>query len=147
LGRVGRHDFVTAVWLLCYAETEADLRAMAATAHDNLDDGGAYLGIEMNPCFDWHAEPATRYGLTHTSLSTFDGGRRLKVTAHVDPPISFNATYWTAGPIVKALLDTGFRSVELVAPALPADGVEEFGDAFWAGFLSNPTILGIRAVK
>jgi SAM-dependent methyltransferase len=147
LGTVGRFDVVTAVWLLCYAETRADLAAMAGTAFDNLDDGGVYLGIEMNPCFDWHGEPATRYGLTHVAESTCDGGKRLAVTAHVDPPISFNATFWEAGPIVRAFLDTGFRSVEFVAPVLGADGVAEFGEEFWAGFRSNPTILGIRAVK
>ncbi len=146
-GVLGEFDVVTAVWLLCYAETQADLTAMAATAYSNLRDGGEYVGIEMNPAFDWSREPATKYGLTHRVLEEFDGGKRLEVTAHVEPEISFKAVFWSASPIVRAFLDAGFRSVEFTAPDLPEAAVAEFGAGFWAEFLANPTILGLRARK
>lgn len=138
-------DLVTAVWLLCYAEDRAQLRAMATAARRHLGPGGTYVGVEMNPAFDWSGPPATAYGLTHTTEGVFDGGRALAVVAHVDPPVSFRATFWEAGPIVEAFRSAGFRSVELVAPVLPAEAVEDRGAAFWADFRANPTICGIRA--
>lgn len=143
LGAVGRFDLVTAVWLLCYSRDRADLTAMARTAYDNLADGGAYLGLEMNPGYDWSGPPATKYGLTHRPDGDFPGGKRLTVTAHVDPPISFEAYFWTEEPIVAAFREAGFRSVEIVPARLPA----EAQDAFWDDFRANPTIVGIRAVK
>jgi SAM-dependent methyltransferase len=146
-GVLGEFDVVSAVWLLCYAESQADLTAMARTAYGNLRDGGEYIGIEMNPAFDWRREPATKYGLTHRALEEFDGGKRLEVTAHVEPEISFKAVFWTASPIVRAFLDAGFRSVEFAAPEVPEAAVAEFGADFWAEFLANPTILGLRARK
>jgi SAM-dependent methyltransferase len=143
LGVVGRFDQVNAVWLLCYARDRPDLAAMAGTIYDNLAPGGVYTGLEMNPRFDWRGPLATKYGLTHEPTAEFDGGKELTVTAHVDPPISFQAYFWTAEPIVEALRGAGFRSVELVPAVLPAAD----DDHFWDDFRVNPTIVGIRAVK
>lgn len=147
LPRLGRFDLVSAVWLLCYALTPAELTDLARAAFDNLADGGRYAGIEMNPAFDWHGPPATRYGLTHRAQSTIPHGKRLRVTAHVQPDISFDATFWEAGPILDAFLTAGFRAVEFVAPVIPEAGVAEFGDSFWDDFRTNPPLLGITAVR
>jgi toxoflavin synthase len=143
LGTVGQFDLVTAVWLLCYAEDRADLAAMAGTAYDNLAPGSHYVGVEMNPRFAWDGPPATKYGLTHRPDETFPGGKRLTVTAHVEPPISFQAFFWEPEPVVAAFLGAGFREVDFVPAVLPAGPA----DAFWADFRENPTIVGIRAVK
>ncbi|MCG5219714.1 class I SAM-dependent methyltransferase [Streptosporangium sp. KLBMP 9127] len=143
LGVVGRFDFVTAVWLLCYARDRLNLSAMAGTIYDNLAPGGVYAGVEMNPRFDWNGPKATKYGLTHRPDADFPGGKELAVTAHVDPPISFSAYFWEEEPIITALLGAGFRSVEFVPAELPVDR----DDTFWGDFRLNPTIVGIRAVK
>ncbi|MEU9834811.1 class I SAM-dependent methyltransferase [Streptosporangium sp. NPDC048047] len=143
LGAVGRFDLVNAVWLLCYARDRSDLAAMAGTIHDNLAPGGVYTGLEMNPNFDWDGPLATKYGLTHRPDADFPGGKELTVTAHVNPPISFQACFWEEEPVVTALRDAGFRSVEIVPPVLPADR----DDPFWDDFRTNPAIVGIRAVK
>jgi SAM-dependent methyltransferase len=143
LGTVGQFDAVTAVWLLCYARNADDLEAMARTAYQNLVPGGAYLGVEMNPRFDWGGPPATKYGLTHQPDAEFTGGKELTVTAHVDPPISFQAYFWEEAPIVASFRRAGFRQVDVVPAVLPA----EPGDAFWDDFRANPTIVGIRATK
>ncbi|GGS30128.1 class I SAM-dependent methyltransferase [Actinokineospora fastidiosa] len=143
LGAVGEFDLVTAVWLLCYARDRADLTAMARTAYDNLAPGGEYVGVEMNPRFDWSGPPATAYGLTHRPDADFAGGKDLTVTLHVDPPVTFQACFWTEEPIRTAFADAGFRHVEFRPATLPADA----GDAFWDDFRRNPTIVGIRAVK
>lgn len=143
LGVVGRFHVVNAVWLLCYARSAIDLAAMARTIHDNLAPGGVYTGLEMNPRFDWDGPPATRYGLTHRADADFPGGKDLTVTAHVDPPISFQATFWQEAPILSAFRSAGFRSTRIVPAVLPA----EPGDPFWDDFRANPTIVGIRAIK
>lgn len=143
LGVLGRFDMVTAVWLLCYARDRADLAAMARGIYDNLVPGGVYAGLEMNPHFDWSGPPATKYGLTHRPGREFPGGKELQVTAHVDPPISFQAYHWEEEPIVAALREAGFRSVRILPAVLPADR----DDAFWDDFRANPTIVGIRAVR
>lgn len=143
LGVVGRFDQVNAVWLLCYARDRLDLTAMARTIYDNLAPGGVYTGVEMNPRFDWRGPMATKYGLTHRPDAEFPGGKELTVTAHVDPPISFQAYFWEEEPIVAALREAGFRSVRLVPAVLKA----EHDDVFWDDFRANPTIAGIRAVK
>ncbi|MEV6979702.1 class I SAM-dependent methyltransferase [Sphaerisporangium sp. NPDC051017] len=143
LGVAGRFDLVTAVWLLCYARDPLDLSAMASAAYDNLAPGGMYVGVEMNPRFDWAGPKATKYGLTHRPDADFPGGKELTVTAHVDPPITFQACFWEEEPIVAALRGAGFRSVELVPATVPADPA----DTFWDDFRTNPTIVGIRAVK
>jgi SAM-dependent methyltransferase len=143
LGVVGEFELVTAVWLLCYARDRADLAAMAATAYANLAPGGRYAGVEMNPRFDWNGPPATRYGLTHRSDAEFSGGRELTVTAHVDPPITFQACFWEEEPIATAFSDAGFTEVEFVPATLPVDP----DDGFWDDFRKNPTIVGVRALK
>jgi toxoflavin synthase len=143
LGVVGRFDRVNAVWLLCYARDRHDLAAMAGAIHRNLAPGGVYTGLEMNPRFDWQGPPATKYGLTHRPDAEFAGGKRLTVTAHVDPPISFQAYFWAEQPIVDAFREAGFRTVDIVPAVLPA----EPGDTFWDDFRRNPTIVGIRAVR
>ncbi|WP_043619872.1 class I SAM-dependent methyltransferase [Nonomuraea candida] len=144
LGVIGRFDLVNAVWLLCYARDRSDLAAMARTIHDNLAPGGVYTGLEMNPRFDWAGPKATKYGLTHRPDADFPGGKELTVTAHVDPPISFQACFWEEEPVVTALREAGFRSVELVPAVLTAD---QAADPFWDDFRANPPIVGIRAVK
>ncbi|MBG0830130.1 class I SAM-dependent methyltransferase [Planomonospora sp. ID67723] len=143
LDTVGRFDMVTAVWLLCYARNRLDLSAMAGAIYDNLARGGVYVGVEMNPRFDWSGPKATAYGLTHRPDAEFPGGKELTVTAHVDPPISFQACFWEEEPIVTALREAGFRSVEILPAVLTAEGE----DAFWDDFRANPTIVGIRAIK
>jgi toxoflavin synthase len=143
LGVVGRFDQVNAVWLLCYARDWLDLADMARTSYDNLAPGGVYTGLEMNPRFDWRGPMATKYGLTHRPDAEFPGGKELMVTAHVDPPISFQAYFWEEEPIVAAFREAGFRSVRLVPAVLEA----ERDDVFWDDFRDNPIITGIRAVK
>ncbi|MBE1461992.1 hypothetical protein [Kibdelosporangium phytohabitans] len=125
---------------MCYARTFDDLAAMARTAYDNLRPGGEYVGVEMNPRFDWQGPPATEYGLTHRPGARFPGGRELMVTLHVDPPITFRACHWEAEPIVDAFHAAGFTSAGFV----PAVGP---GGEFWADFRQNPTVTAIRAVK
>lgn len=138
LGAVGEFDLVTAVWLLCYARNTDDLTAMARTAYENLKPGGEYVGIEMNPWFDWDGPPATKYGLTHEP--DLPGGEDLTVTIHLDPPITFRACHWRAEPITNAFRAAGFAKVGFVPATEPAE-------PFWDEFRANPTFSGIRAVK
>jgi len=144
--KLGEFDLVSAAYLLHYASSEKDLRAMCANIAAQLKPGGRLISINENPAQAIeHYAGYTRYGfnkkashpLSNESLITYMMVSGTKL-------IKFDAYYYSAEVYEAALTAAGFtdivwRPLEL-APTLP-EGVEP---EYFEAYLANPPVIGLE---
>ncbi len=142
---LGRFDVVSAAYLLNYARDEGTLTAMCRAAHAHLPATGRFVGVTQNPLFSFAGPPPDQYGFAFTPLETTDFGTRIRVTAALEPPITFETCLIRPEIYTAAFAAAGFRELRWVPLRVPAVSVRRFGADFWTGFLDNPPIVMFAA--
>ncbi|MFJ3817668.1 methyltransferase domain-containing protein [Streptomyces sp. NPDC090056] len=149
LPRLGAFDLVSAVWLLNYATTKAELTAMLRGIHDNLAPGGRFVALTVRPEFEPFGPKWDAYGLRVVS-ETPDGDRGILVTDLIGTETStITTSRWSHGAFAECLAAAGFEDYAWAVPEVPAESVERFGDAFWDNYRANPIpglLVGTRPV-
>ncbi|MEW2035140.1 class I SAM-dependent methyltransferase [Streptomyces roseifaciens] len=144
---LGRFDVVTAAYLLNYAREEATLTAMCRGAFERLPRGGRFIGVTQNPRFSFEGPLPDPYGFAFDPLETSAFGTRIRVTAALEPPITFETCLIRPQVYEAAFAAAGFAKVSWVPLHVPQAVLERFGAAYWEGFLANPPIVMFEAVR
>ncbi|MCP2168915.1 class I SAM-dependent methyltransferase [Goodfellowiella coeruleoviolacea] len=140
---LGRFDVVTAIWLLGYAETEADLDRMVGNLRANLAPGGLLVVLVPNPDADWDLlANYDRYG--YRVVRTGPAGTRQPVTVQVlgDPPFDFASFYWPPGVVDAAVARAGLTDVTRHPTVLPDT---DHDVEFWRQLQQSPTFAVFSA--
>ncbi|MFE9577002.1 class I SAM-dependent methyltransferase [Nocardia sp. NPDC006044] len=144
--RVGPVDLVTAVYVLPYAKSIADLGRMCRGAADALRPGGRFVAFALNPEFS--ADPGwyERYGFTLQSKPVRAQGEPLTLTSYqFEPPVTVTGYRWTQAAHETALHDAGFEDIAWTAPEPTPEGIAEHGAAFWQPYIQCPHALIVTA--
>ncbi|WP_058043248.1 class I SAM-dependent methyltransferase [Streptomyces roseifaciens] len=144
---LGSFDVVTAAYLLNYAREEATLTAMCRGAFERLPQGGRFIGVTQNPHFSFEGPLPDPYGFAFAPLETSAFGTRIRVTAALEPPITFETCLIRPEVYEAAFAAAGFTKVSWVPLHVPQAVLERFGAAYWEGFLANPPIVMFEAVR
>ncbi len=147
LGRLGAFDLVTAVWLLNYAESCEQLRAMARGAWENLESGGRFVAFTINPAFDYRTSESDKYGVRIVGESPEDDHVVCHGEFTLDPPVAVDVRRFTTQQYEAALTDAGFSGIEWRAASPSSDDVATHGAAYWADFRENCIGIGIVATR
>jgi 2-polyprenyl-3-methyl-5-hydroxy-6-metoxy-1,4-benzoquinol methylase len=140
----GRFDIATAVYLLNYAFDFSEMERMCQGAHRNLKEGGEFFVLTQNPDFSFSGPNATKYGFTFVPLGTTVIGRRVRITAQLPSPISFETSIVHRVVYEDALSITGFRDIDWVPLDVPDAAVRKYGSRYWDDFRANPPLAMLR---
>jgi toxoflavin synthase len=144
LPQLGRFDIATAVYLLNYAADFAEMKRMCQGIHRNLTDGGEFFVLTQNPDFSFTGPNATKYGFTFIPLGRTMIGRRVRITAQLSSPISFETAIVHRLVYEDALSITGFRDIEWVPLEIPEEAIHKYGNRYWDDFRANPPLAMLR---
>ncbi|MEV4436245.1 class I SAM-dependent methyltransferase [Streptomyces sp. NPDC049555] len=143
LGR--RFDVATAVQLLGYAEDVAVMERMCRNVHRSLVPGGEFFVLLQTPDFRFDGPSMAAYGFLCEPTGEQAGtGPRIRVTALLDPPISFVSTCPRREVYEKCLRAAGFEDVTWVPLQVSDAGLRRFGADFWADLRANPPLEMLR---
>ncbi|MFI8930355.1 class I SAM-dependent methyltransferase [Streptomyces sp. NPDC053474] len=143
---LGRHfDIALGVQLLNYAEDIAAMERMGRNVHRSLKPGGEFFVFAQNPDYRFDGPSLAKYGfLCEATGEEIETGPRVRVTALLDPPISFVGACPRREVYEQCLRAAGFSEVTWVPVTVSEAGVREFGADFWADCLANPPLEMLR---
>ncbi|MGW6704913.1 class I SAM-dependent methyltransferase [Streptomyces sp. NPDC054956] len=140
-----RFDIGLAVQLLSYAQDVAATELMCRNAHRSLKPGAEFFVLNQSPDFRFDGPTPERYGfrseLTGEEVET---GPQVRITALLDPPVSFVANLPRREVYEKCLEAAGFSDLTWVPVEVSEAGLREFGAGFWADFHANPPLEMLR---
>ncbi|MFJ2862425.1 class I SAM-dependent methyltransferase [Kitasatospora sp. NPDC087314] len=143
LGR--KFDVATAVQLLNYAEDAAAMERMCRNVHQSLAPGAEFFVLLQTPDYRFDGPSPEKYGflaeLTGEDAAT---GPRIRITALLDPPISFVSTCPRREVYEESLRAGGFRELTWVPLEVSEAGLREFGAEYWSDFHANPPLQMLR---
>ncbi|WP_030674336.1 class I SAM-dependent methyltransferase [Streptomyces sp. NRRL B-1347] len=143
---LGRHfDVALAVQLLNYAEDIAAMERMCRNVRRSLKPGGEFFVFAQNPDYRFDGPSLAKYGfLCEPTGEEIETGPRVRVTALLDPPVSFVGACPRREVYEHCLRTAGFSEVTWVPLKVSDDGVREFGADFWADCFANPPLEMLR---
>lgn len=148
-GKVGRFDLVCAVYVLPYARTVDQLKAMCQGAADALRPGGRFVTFSLNPDVSLDREWYAHYGFTmegvRAGAERRDGAPLILTATFVDPPVRITPYLWGRQRHEDALYDAGFSDIRWVAPRPTAKGVRDQGEQYWEHYTTCAHVLIVEA--
>ncbi len=138
-------DLAVAVQLFNYAEDVATIERMCHNIHRSIADGAEFFAFMQSPDFRFDGPSLAKYGFLCESLGEeTEIGPRVRITALLDPPISFVANPPSREVYEKCLRAAGFSEITWVPLDISDAGVREFGESFWADFRANRPLEMLR---
>ncbi|MBB5121797.1 ToxA protein [Streptomyces eurocidicus] len=140
-----RFDVAVAVQLFNYAEDVATIARMCRNIHRSITDGAEFFAFAQNPDFRFGGPSLAKYGFLCESLGEETPiGPRVRITALLDPPISFVANPPGREVYEECLRAAGFDELTWVPLEVSADGVRAYGEDFWDDYTTNPPLTMLR---
>ncbi|MCB5168458.1 methyltransferase domain-containing protein [Streptomyces bambusae] len=138
-------DVAVAVQAFNYANDVAEIERMMHNIRRSLKPGGSFCLFVQSPDFDFTGPSLSKYGfLCESTGKDNEIGRGIRLTALLDPPVSFEATVPSRETYEKTLTAAGFSAVEWVRLDVSDAGVQEFGAEYWADYAANRPLTMIR---
>lgn len=138
-------DIAVAVQLFNYAEDVATIERMCRNIHRSIAEGAEFFAFAQSPDFRFDGPSLAKYGFLCESLGEeTEIGPRVRITALLDPPISFVANPPSREVYEKALRAAGFDEVTWVPLEVSAAGVRAYGEDFWDDYAANPPLTMLR---
>ncbi|MFC9329726.1 class I SAM-dependent methyltransferase [Kitasatospora sp. NPDC057015] len=138
-------DLAVAVQLFNYAEDVATIERMCRNIHESLADGAEFFAFVQHPDYRFDGPSLAKYGFLCESLGEeTEIGPRVRITALLDPPISFVANPPSREVYENSLRAAGFHDLAWVPLEISADGVHAYGREFWDDFAANPPLTMLR---
>ena len=147
---IGRFDIVLAVYLLNYADSDETLRAMLQKTHDLLAPNGQLIAYTFNPEFTLRKGNASKYKFTVAYRDEYPPvphRHPVSVTVNFESPVVIKNYQWDAIAYQQVASRVGFRELVWHPVEVSSQGVEEYGQGFWAEYLDNSIVSGFRCVK
>lgn len=142
-------DLVTGVFLLNYAESLGGLIKMLAAIGGVLKPGGRFAGITQNPRFRFYQGIRFQRRFRRCAAGKPQDGEKFFIEFHAPagPVCEVYCFHWSAATYRAAFAETGFRRFRWVTPAADCAGCRKAERAFFASYLKNPHIIGLKAEK
>ncbi|MEW2418473.1 class I SAM-dependent methyltransferase [Streptomyces sp. NPDC046866] len=138
-------DVAVAVQAFNYAADVAEIERMMRNIRRSLVPGGAFYLFVQDPAFDFSGPSLEKYGfLCEATGKDNEIGTGIRLTALLDPPVSFEAVVPSKETYEHTLEAAGFTGIEWVPLHISAAGVEKFGEEYWADYTANPPLTMIR---
>lgn len=144
-----KFDLVVAAYLLNYAQTRSDLRAMCEGIARCLKPGGRFVTVNGNPSLNFPSAPSYRqYGFETSVVGTWQEGTPITWTFHLEDGAFHIENYYLDEKIhEEAFAAAGFREVRWHAPNLSPAGEAACEKGFWNTFLDHSPVTLIECVK
>ncbi|MEU6017701.1 hypothetical protein ABZ826_27770 [Streptomyces sp. NPDC047515] len=118
---------------------------MCRNIHRSLVDGAEFFVFAQHPDFLFDGPSLAKYGFTCEAIGgESESGPRVKITALLDPPISFICTPPRREVYENSLRAAGFTELNWVPLAISDAGVREYGKDFWDDYAANPALVMLR---
>ncbi|MEU8773418.1 methyltransferase domain-containing protein [Streptomyces sp. NPDC048606] len=138
-------DVAVAVQAFNYAQDVAEIERMMRNIHRSLTPGGSFFLFVQSPDFDFDGPSLAKYGfLCESTGKDNEIGRGIRLTALLEPQVSFEATVPSRETYEKTLTAAGFSAVEWVRLDVSEAGVAEFGEEYWQDYAGNRPLTMIR---
>jgi SAM-dependent methyltransferase len=138
-------DIGLAVQLLSYAPDVATTERMCRNARRSLKPGAEFFVLNQSPDFRFDGPTPEKYGFrSELTGEEAETGPQVRITALLDPPVSFVANRPRREVYETCLRAAGFRDLTWVPLTVSEAGVREFGADFWADFRANPPLEMLR---
>ncbi|GHC78114.1 class I SAM-dependent methyltransferase [Streptomyces flavofungini] len=140
-----RFDVALGVQLLNYAPDIAAMERMCRHVHRSLRPGGEFFVLAQTPEYRFDGPSLAKYGFRcEATGEEIETGPRIRLTALLDPPISFVGTCPRREVYEQSLRAAGFSELTWVPVEVSEAGVREHGADFWADLLVNPPLVMLR---
>ena len=147
LPHLGSFDLVTAVHLLAYATSRAQLLGMFRSVYTNLVAGGRFIAYTNNPVFTLSKPNCTKYGVTILHLEPEEDRYACEAEFVAEPPFRVRWFQWHRAPCEWALQEAGFRDWAWYPPEVAPEDVARYGEAYWRDFYDNCPNIGLVCEK
>ncbi|MEU6758342.1 class I SAM-dependent methyltransferase [Streptomyces sp. NPDC046685] len=138
-------DVAVAVQAFNYAADVAEIGQMMRNIRRSLVPGGDFFLFVQNPDYDFGGPSLAKYGFLCESTGKDNAiGRGTRITALLEPPVSFEATTPSKETYEETLTAAGFTGIEWVPLDVSEAGVEKFGEEFWVDYAENRPLIMIR---
>ncbi|MFF9195758.1 class I SAM-dependent methyltransferase [Streptomyces sp. NPDC014779] len=140
-----KYDLALGVQLLNYAPDVAAMERMCRGVHRNLVPGGEFLVLCQSPDFRFDGPSLAKYGfLCEATGEEIETGPRVRITALLDPPISFVGAAPRREVYEHALRAAGFRRLEWAPLEVSEAGRRAHPAGFWDDLAANPPLELLR---
>ncbi|MFF1506343.1 class I SAM-dependent methyltransferase [Streptomyces sp. NPDC058326] len=134
-------DIALAVQLFGYAGELATAERMCRAIHRSLKPGGDLYVLNQSPDFRFDGPPPDKYGFrSELTGGESETGPQVRITALLDPPVTFVADRPRREVYETSLRAAGFSELTWVPLTVSEAGVREFGADHWADFHANPPL-------
>ncbi len=142
-------DLAVAAYLLNYARTLAELRAMCDGIARSLKPGGRFVTVNTNPALDFTSAPCYRkYGFQTEAGGEWGEGTPIWWTFFLgDESFTIENYHLSIASHEEAFRRAGFRDIHWHPVALSPDASAEQGNDFWFTLLESPPLTCIECVK
>lgn len=138
-------DIAVAVQAFNYASEVAEIEQMMRNIRRSLVAGGEFFLFVQNPAYDFGGPSLAKYGfLCEATGKDNEIGRGIRLTALLEPPVSFEATTPSKETYEQTLTAAGFTGIEWVPLDVSDAGMQEFGEEYWADYAANRPLIMIR---
>ncbi|MGW6913352.1 class I SAM-dependent methyltransferase [Kitasatospora sp. NPDC054939] len=138
-------DLAVAVQAFNYAPDVATIELMCRNIHRSIAEGAEFFAFVQSPDFRFDGPSLAKYGFLCESLGEeTEIGPKERLTALLDPPISFIANPPSRAVYENSLAAAGFRDITWVPLEISAAGRKEFGEKFWEDHDGNPPLTMLR---
>lgn len=147
LKTIGTFDLVTGIFLLNNASTPEALLGMCRNVYNNLDDGGTFVGVAVDPDYTLVQGSQEQYGFEVLEQSPMPGGSVLQVELSLTSPVRVENYQWSRQSCEWALEEAGFERIAWRPFFVSSEGIEKYGWDFWGPFLKKPPLTFILCHK
>jgi SAM-dependent methyltransferase len=136
-----RFDLVVAAYLLNYASSREELRAMCEAVARALKPGGRFVTVNSRPDLAFREIDYSPYGFERIFAGEMPEGAPFIWRIHLDDS-SFDITNFHLGVATheRALSAAGLEQVHWSDPSVSAEGERAFPGDYWERFLQHPPI-------
>jgi len=127
---LGPFDLITAVYLLNYATSKDQMRAMCRSAYDNLAPGGRFVAYTVNPAFTLNKPNSTKYGVTMFRQVPAEDRYLCDLEFVTDPPTPYQHPQRSQGAHEWAIQEAGFRAFAWHPSEVAPEDIARYGEAY-----------------
>ena len=147
LPQLGPFELITAVYLLNYATSKEQLRAMCRSAYENLVAGGRFIAYTMDPAFTLTKPNYTPYGVTVLRQTPEEDRYVCNAEFVTTPPTPYRYFQWSQAAYEWAITAAGFTGFAWHPTEVAPEDVVQYGEAYWRDFHTNGFIIGLVCTK
>ena len=149
MGHTGEFDIAVAAWLLNYASTTEQLKAMCRAVSNCLKPGGRFVTVNSSPLINWLDMPSYRkYGFELLFGDELRPGAPITWRFSLEnETFDIENYYLSQSAHEEALRAAGFGEIHWQPLRVSAEGMAAHDAGYWDTFLTVQPAVFIECVK